>query len=82
MIERLELEAEQAGREDYAREAYGSEAAMLAEIDQDHEEHLHEVWLASLSPEERAERDARLARERAELAAWKAQESADEDVPF
>jgi hypothetical protein len=34
-VERLEMEAEQAGREDYLYEAYGSEAAMLADQMQD-----------------------------------------------
>lgn len=68
-IERAELEAEQAGREDYVRECM-SEVDVMNAVDQDHEEHLHEVWLASLSPEERAEHDARLAANRAELAAY------------
>lgn len=81
-VERNELEAEQAAREDYVREAYSSEAAMLNEIESDHDQYLYEVWLSSLTPEERAERDVRLAAQRAELAAFKAEVTANDDIPF
>lgn len=80
-IERAELEAEQAGREDRIGELM-SEVDVIIAAERDHAEYLHEVWLASLSPEERAEHDARLAAQQAELTAWKAEQVADDDIPF
>jgi len=77
-IERFELEKEMEAREDYLREAYRSEAAMLAQQDEDEAQWRHEQWLASLTPEELAAHKFNL-----EFAkAIKHAPLTDEDVPF
>jgi len=81
--ERQELEADQAAREDCLYETYGRETDLCAQVDRDHEEHLYEVWLNSLTPEERTEHDAKLAVQRAELEDYKnSMTHWPDDAPF
>jgi hypothetical protein len=72
-IERQELEAEEAARQDYLREAYGSEADLCADADAGQAAYEHAVWLNGLTPEARADFEAAMAARKAEQeAAYKA----------
>jgi hypothetical protein len=76
--ERIELEAEQAGRDDYRHERM-KEVDVMNAADEDY---LREVWLASRTPEERtALWKARLAEDEA-LATWRRNVAAESEHPF